>query len=92
LDWISTSGIAAIAADNFAVEWWQKPASTAQPYSLLPLHKHCLFKLGVPLGELWWLTPLAQALKNRAPYFLLTAPPLRLPRAVGSPVTPVATI
>ena len=25
----------------------------------LPLHEHCLFKLGVNLGELWHLTPLA---------------------------------
>ncbi|MEQ8935124.1 MAG: cyclase family protein [Amphiplicatus sp.] len=92
LNWISESGVSAIAADNFAVEWWQKPPSTEHPYNLLPLHEHCLFKLGVPLGELWRLTPLAEALRNREPYFLLTAPPLRLPRAVGSPVTPVATI
>ena len=47
----------------------------------------------MPLGELWWLTPLAEALAERGRHhFLLTAPALRLPRAVGSPVTPVATI
>jgi len=28
-----------------------------EPGDILPLHEHCLFKLGVPLGELWWLTP-----------------------------------
>ena len=36
---------------------------------------------------------LAQALHERGrSRFLLTAPPLRLPGAVGSPSTPVATI
>jgi hypothetical protein len=45
------------------------------------------------LGELWLLTPLADWLRaNRRYRFLLTAPPLRLPGAVGSPATPVATV
>jgi hypothetical protein len=57
------------------------------------LHEHCLFKLGVPLGELWWLGDLARWLREHGrSRFLLTAPPLRLPGAVGSPVTPVATV
>jgi hypothetical protein len=59
----------------------------------LPLHEHCLFKLGIHLGELWYLTELATWLRqNRRSRFLLTAPPLRLPGAAGSPVTPVATV
>src|SRR5437588_515402 len=59
----------------------------------LPLHEHCLFKLGVNLGELWYLTPLAKWLRENKRYrFLLTAPPLRLPGAVGSPATPIATV
>jgi hypothetical protein len=57
------------------------------------LHQHCLFKLGVPLAELWWLGELADWLAARQrTAFLLTAPPLNLPGAVGSPVTPVATV
>ncbi|MDB5430075.1 MAG: hypothetical protein JWP35_1191 [Caulobacter sp.] len=93
LQWITDSGVAAIAADNFAVEWFQKITDPSEPRPLLPLHEHCLFKLGVPLGELWWLSDLAAALAARGrTRFMLTAPPLRLPRAVGSPVTPVATI
>jgi kynurenine formamidase len=92
LDWISASGIAAICADNYAVE--QFPAATTGPRrSLLPLHHHCLFKLGVPLAELWYLKDLADWLyENGRASFLLTAPPLRLPGAVGSPVTPIATV
>jgi kynurenine formamidase len=92
LDWISASGIAAICADNYAVEAY--PARTSGPSrSILPLHHHCLFKLGVPLAELWYLQELAEWLRaNTRTRFLLTAPPLRLPGAVGSPVTPVATV
>jgi hypothetical protein len=59
----------------------------------LPLHEHCLFKNGIPLGELWYLTELAAYLQaHNRHHFLLTAPPLRLPGAVGSPTTPIATV
>lgn len=96
LEWIADSGIAAIAADNLAVE--RSSTLGRDPRAphrgpQLPLHEHCLFKLGIHLGELWYLTELAGWLRaqgrNR---FLLTAPPLRMPGAVGSPVTPVATV
>lgn len=92
LGWISDSGIAALAADNYAVERYPaRPAAGDAP--LLPLHHHCLFKLGLPLGELWYLRDLAAWLRaNGRSRFLLTAPPLRLPGAMGSPVTPVATV
>lgn len=92
LNWITESGIAAICADNYAVEAY--PARTSGPKrSVLPLHNHCLFKLGVPLAELWYLKDLADWLaKHKRSSFLLTAPPLRLPGAVGSPVTPIATV
>ncbi len=93
--WITDSGIAALCADNYAVEAY--PARNTEASEgrrpALPLHEHCLFKLGVPLGELWYLTDLAAWLRaNKRSRFLLTAPPLRLPGAVGSPVTPVATV
>lgn len=92
LQWITDSEIAAIAADNYAVE--AVPARCADERGLfVPLHVHCLFKLGVHLGELWYLSELAWWLRARErSRFLLTAPPLRLPGAMGSPVTPVATV
>jgi len=92
LEWITETGIAAIAADNYAVELY--PARPAEsPASILPLHEHCLFKLGVQLGELWHLTELAAALRaGGRTSFLLTAPPLNLPGASGSPLNPIATI
>ena len=93
LQWISNSGVAAIASDNLAIEGLHKPIPEKHTGSSLPLHEHCLFKLGVHLGELWLLADLAEWLEshNRSK-FLITAPPLRLTGAVGSPVTPVATV
>ena len=62
-------------------------------HSFLPIHHLCLFKLGVPLGEMWYLHELATWLREHdRSRFLLTAPPLRLPGIVGSPLTPVATV
>ena len=92
LRWITESGLAALIADNYAVE-----AHPARPgegdCAALPLHAHCLFKLGIPLGELWHLSDLADWLRAEGrSRFLLTAPPLRLSGAVGSPVTPVGTV
>lgn len=96
LEWIADSGLAAIAADNLAVE--RSSTLGADPRlphrgPALPLHEHCLFKLGIHLGELWYLTELAAWLRaHNRNSFLLTAPPLRMPGAAGSPVTPVATV
>ncbi|MDI9332510.1 MAG: cyclase family protein [Alphaproteobacteria bacterium] len=92
LQWITDSGLAALIADNYAVE--AHPATHRDgPCPTLPLHEHCLFKLGVHLGEIWHLGPLAHWLRDRGRHrFLLTAPPLRLPGAVGSPATPIATV
>lgn len=92
LQWITDSGLVALCADNYAVEAYPAREQTG-PKALLPLHHHCLFKLGVPLAELWYLKELAEWLHaNGRSRFLLTAPPLRLPHAVGSPVTPIATV
>ena len=93
LRWVTDSGAVALLADNYAVE--SAPARPcAEAYcATLPLHAHCLFKLGCYLGEMWYLTELADWLRaNQRSRFLLTAPPLRLPGAVGSPATPVATV
>ncbi|MDN7455064.1 cyclase family protein [Burkholderia cenocepacia] len=94
LNWIDASGLAALAADNHAVEERPRDAPPrVRPGALMPLHELCLFKLGIHLGELWHLTPLADWLhEHRRRRFLLTAPPLHLRGLVGSPVNPVATV
>ena len=92
LNWIIDTEIAAIASDNLAEEVIGKPIPEGMNTNL-PLHELCLFRLGIHLGELWYLAELAQWLKkNNRSRFLLTAPPLRLTGAVGSPVTPIATV
>lgn len=93
LQWITDSGIVAICADNFAVEAYPARTGDGDHYAALPLHAHCLFKLGLNLGELWHFGELAPWLRAHGrSSFLLTAPPLRLPGAVGSPATPLATV
>jgi kynurenine formamidase len=93
LDWITTSQISALVADNYAVEGLLGKDRDPSRHSFLPLHHLCLFKLGVPLGEMWYLHELAGWLREHGrSRFLLTAPPLRLPGAVGSPLTPIATV
>jgi hypothetical protein len=92
-DWIVESEVVALISDNAAVEMLPPKAAESDRYASHPLHDLCLFRLGVYLGELWHLSELADWLHaNGRSRFLLTAPPLRLPGAVGSPVTPVATV
>ena len=87
------SGLAVLIADNYAVEGVPSREAPRPPGAWLPLHEHCLFKLGIHLGEIWYLSELAAWLAaHRRTRFFLTAPPLRMPGAVGSPVTPVATV
>ena len=95
LQWISDCGLVCLLADNYAVELIQggltDPLPRKQPW--LPLHEHCLFKNGIHLGEMFYFTELARWLRaHQRNRFLFTAPPLRLPGAVGSPATPIATV
>lgn len=90
--WLTANKVSALCADNFAVERMEASPELHVTHRL-PLHQHCLFKRGIPLGELWFFTELAMHLRQaKRSHFLLTAPPLRLTGAVGSPVTPVATV
>jgi len=92
LQWITDSGAIALISDNVAVELTPpRPITGTGP--TLPMHAHCLFRLGVHLGEMWLLSELADWLRAKGrSRFLLTAPPLRLPGAVGSPANAIATV
>jgi hypothetical protein len=92
--WVTDAGLVALISDNYAVEGVPaRPCEEGDHCASLPLHAHCLFRLGVYLGEIWYLSELADWLRARdRNRFLLTAPPLRLPGAVGSPATPVGTV
>ena len=93
LQWIDDSGAVALVSDNEAVEAMPDFVRENAHGIRVPLHNLCLFKLGIPLGELFLLSDLADWLRAaKRSRFLFTAPPLRLPRAVGSPVTGVGTV
>jgi hypothetical protein len=93
LRWIAECGAVALVSDNEAVEIMPDFQRETAHGIRVPLHHHCLFKLGIPLGELFLLSDLADWLRaNGRSRFLFTAPPLRLPGAVGSPVTGVGTV
>ncbi len=91
LEWIDRAGVVAVICDNPGVEAFDPTVDAS--HDILPLHRHCLFKLGIHLGELFWLSDLAAWLRESGRHsFLFTGPPLRLTGAVGSPATPVATV
>jgi kynurenine formamidase len=77
-------GLAAVAADNPALEVWPLAGRDRTPEvfvhtSLLPL-------LGLPIGELWDLDALAQDCAAAGTHdCFLTSAPLRVPGGVGSP-------
>lgn len=80
LRWLWDHRIAALAADNPGVESWP-PRSRAEY-----LHQKLLPLLGLPLGELWDLDPLAADCAADGVYEgLLTSAPLRVVGGVASP-------
>jgi kynurenine formamidase len=83
--WVRDTQVAAIAADNLGVE--QAPNADGKNWNL---HGNLLRDLGVFLGELWWLEDLAADCAQDGRYeFFLTAAPLYIPGAVGSPLNPM---
>ena len=75
LQWITDSQISALVADNYAVEGLLGRDRDESRHSFLPIHHLCLFRLGVPLGEMWYLHELAAWLREHdRSRFLLTAP------------------
>ena len=85
--WLWDHGVAAVAADNPALE------ATPVPKGGGFLHRYLIPLLGIPIGELWALDALAGACERRACWsFLLASVPLNLPRGVGSPCNAVAVL
>ncbi len=87
LDWLHDTGIAAIATDTWGVE--VRPNEFENAFQ--PLHQVAIPHLGLFLGEMWDLDGLADDCAADGTYeFFLTAAPLRITGAVGSPVNPIA--
>lgn len=87
-EWLHKHEIAAIAADNHAVEGFHIRDSDA---TFLPLHLIAQRDMGLHMGELFELEELSRDCAEDGVYeFQLIAPPLRVVGAVGSPLNPIA--
>lgn len=85
--WIHRTEMAAIATDTWGFE--VRPNEFDDAFQ--PLHQVVIPNIGLTVGEMWDLDDLAADCAQDGTYeFLLTAAPLRITGAVGSPVTPIA--
>lgn len=86
--WLHRTEIAAIATDTWGFE--VRPNEFDVP-SFQPLHQVVIPNIGLTIGEMWDLDDLADSCAARDRWdFLLSAPPLPITGAVGSPINPVA--
>ncbi len=86
-EWLRERDIAAVCADNVAVE----PLPGAVPGLPIPLHMLCIRDMGMLFGEMLNLEALARDCAEDGVYeFLFSAPPLAVTRGIGSPINPVA--
>jgi kynurenine formamidase len=85
--WLHRSEIAAIATDTWGFE--VRPNEFADAFQ--PLHQVAIPHIGLLIGEMWDLDALAADCAADGVYdFWLTAAPLPITGAVGSPVNPIA--
>lgn len=97
LDWAWDSGLSILAADNFAVECLPPVANSpfldSAPNDRGMMHQEFLAKLGLPLGELWRLGPLARRMGQLNRWdCLLTIKPLNVIGGTGSPANATAVL
>jgi kynurenine formamidase len=86
-DWLHGTEIAAIATDTWGFE--VRPNEFDDAFQ--PLHQVAIPHIGLFLGEMWDLDALAADCAEDGVYeFWLTAAPLPITGAVGSPVNPIA--
>jgi kynurenine formamidase len=79
--------VAAVAADNPALEAWPPASREADGF----MHTTLIPLLGMPIGELWQLDDLAADCAADGRYeFFFTSAPLNVPGGVGSPPNALA--
>jgi kynurenine formamidase len=85
--WLHRTEIAAIATDT----WGFEVRPNEFDHAFQPLHQVVIPNMGLLIGEMWDLDALAADCSDDGVYeFWLTAAPLPITGAVGSPVNPVA--
>ena len=85
--WLHEKQVAAIATDT----WGAEVRPNELPGAFQPLHLIIIVSMGLLVGEIWDLDPLAADCAADGQYdFLFSGPPLVIPGAVGSPVNPQA--
>ena len=86
-EWLHRTAIAAVATDTWGFEVRPNEFDVA----FQPLHQVAIPHIGLFLGEMWDLDALADdCVVDGVHEFLLTAAPLPVTGAVGSPVNPIA--
>ena len=93
--WAWDSRLAVIATDTFAVECLPvvagSPFAGTAPNDHGMMHQQLLAKLGMPLGELWRLGPLARHMKGTGNWdAFITIKPLNITGGTGSPANATA--
>lgn len=87
IDWVAGHEIAAVATDT----WGMEVLPNETPDVFQPLHIVFIVHLGLWVGEIWDLDPLAEDCAADGVYeFLFCGPPLPFTHAVGSPLNPMA--
>jgi kynurenine formamidase len=88
--WLHRTEIAAIATDTWGFE--VRPNEFDVP-AFQPLHQVVIPNIGLTIGEMWNLDLLAEECARLGRYeMLLSAAPLPITGAVGSPINPVAIL
>jgi kynurenine formamidase len=87
LEWISKKKVAAVASDTWGIE--------VQPFEVkevhIPFHVAAIVYMGLTLGEIFELDPLASDCAKDGRYsFFLSAQPLPFTKGVASPINPIA--
>jgi kynurenine formamidase len=87
VDWVAGHEVAAVATDTWAME--VLPNET--PDVNMPLHIIFIVHMGLWIGEIFDLEPIAADCLGDGRYeFFFCGPPLPFTRAVGSPLNPIA--
>jgi kynurenine formamidase len=87
--WLHEHQVAAVATDTWGME--VRPNETPDVFQ--PLHIVLIAGMGLWVGEIWDLDPLAEACAAEGRYeFFLSANPLVVSRAVGAPLNPTAIL